>query len=387
MPNTIDFVREYGGVPVSDRPVGDVDLLIFAQLAQLPFRPVCVHSGLPGISLSDALRALRESREQVWDKKFAWQLRDERALASALESSERYRHMRLVAFDRIRSLHPAEQFAALAILPGDGTVVIAYAGTDDTILGWKESLSLSYMNPIPSQADAAVFAHQLADAVDLPMKLVGHSKGGNLAVYTASRLLCAYQARVAAVLSFDGPGMHPDLTETRGYRRIEDRLRVIAPRSSVIGMLFTQLEEIEWVESSAMGMQQHYPYSWQVTDGEFVFARRQSLPGAHLADSLQEFVNDLTVDQRRRLVEALFEILASTNVHTFPDLMDDLFGNLRKIISSIVQGDAAFTETLLTGVKWFLRALFRGRASARRAEKHAARSFSRKGTKAGSADF
>lgn len=68
------------------------------------------------------------------------------------------------------------QFAALTFRLPDGTLYLAFRGTDDTLVGWKECFAMSYAFPVPAQALAQDY---LVQAAQRPRRLRvgGHSKG------------------------------------------------------------------------------------------------------------------------------------------------------------------------------------------------------------------
>ena len=78
------------------------------------------------------------------------------------------------------------QFSALTIRLPKEQIFVAFRGTDDTIVGWREDFNLSFLEEVPSQRRAVEYL----DALDLPpeaeLYVGGHSKGGNLAVFGAT---------------------------------------------------------------------------------------------------------------------------------------------------------------------------------------------------------
>ena len=63
---------------------------------------------------------------------------------------------------------------------------MVYRGTDLNLVGWKEDFMLSYATPVPAQTAALAYLKKAAGYTEGPLFLVGHSKGGNLALYTRS---------------------------------------------------------------------------------------------------------------------------------------------------------------------------------------------------------
>lgn len=76
-------------------------------------------------------------------------------------------------------------FQQLTVLLPDDTIFISYRGTDNTIIGWKEDFNMSFKSHIASQLDSVKYINDIAKKYQNNIRIGGHSKGGNLAVYAA----------------------------------------------------------------------------------------------------------------------------------------------------------------------------------------------------------
>ena len=88
------------------------------------------------------------------------------------------------------------QFAAVTMLLPGGTLAVAFRGTDDSFVGWKEDFNMAFRYPVPAQRAACEYVCAVARLWRGPMVLLGHSKGGNLAVYAAMNAPEPVQRRV-----------------------------------------------------------------------------------------------------------------------------------------------------------------------------------------------
>ena len=101
-----------------------------------------------------------------------------------------------------------EQFAAVTVETGDGAVYLSFRGTDDTLAGWKEDFNLACVSEVPAQKKAVQYVQDVAKQFPRrKLRLGGHSKGGNLAVWSGVFCRAAVQKRIQAVWSNDGPGL------------------------------------------------------------------------------------------------------------------------------------------------------------------------------------
>lgn len=97
--------------------------------------------------------------------------------------------MRLGCFADRLDADNAQQFAALTVETGDGAVYCSFRGTDDTLAGWKEDFHMAYVSQIPAQKLAVEYLETVARQYPRrKLRLGGHSKGGNLAVWSGGVL-------------------------------------------------------------------------------------------------------------------------------------------------------------------------------------------------------
>ncbi len=72
-----------------------------------------------------------------------------------------------------------KQFSAITIHLPDDYIYVAYRGTDNTIIGWREDLNMCFSDTVPSQIDAVNYLNKIAKKYDNPkLKILvgGHSK-------------------------------------------------------------------------------------------------------------------------------------------------------------------------------------------------------------------
>ena len=148
------------------------------------------------------------------------------------------------------------------------------------------------------------------------IRLVGHSKGGNLAVYAAASCREDIQARITAVRSFDGPGFQQQVAARPGFQRILSRTRTYLPGSSVVGMMLEHDEPYTVVESRGTGLSQHNVYLWEVRPGGFR-ELEQVTDGSRLVDrTLKDWLTRMSPDQRRQVINGVFSALEATQADT-----------------------------------------------------------------------
>ncbi|MBR2621432.1 MAG: DUF2974 domain-containing protein [Clostridia bacterium] len=325
MANMLDYLDWRGDIPFSVSPFNEVDNLIFSQLSFIDLE------GILPARVSSGSMPLHEAAERYFmahpDDNESMGLivpAAIRTLIQRLATCERYRNLLLAGYVSIIDESIQKQFAALTIQIDERQLYVAYRGTDDTLVGWKENFNMSFMQAIPAQLDAVAYLnHVAADTTHPHIYVGGHSKGGNLAIYAAIHCESAIKPRIVRVYSNDGPGYHREVIDSQEYRTMADRVVNIVPQTSVIGRLLEHDECYTVVQSSATGLWQHDGFSWEIKGTQFVQAPALTAESERIERSVKKWIADMDEGQRQAFVEAFYRVLTSTNAKTLTDLTRD----------------------------------------------------------------
>ena len=327
MANILDYLNWRGDLTLAQSPFNEVDNLILAELSFVNFTGIVPGPGEgEGVPLHAAAEAFFRSHEGG-DMGMGVLVPDEiPTLLRKMAECPRFREMKVNCFCDHLDVRKAEQFAAVTVELGDGSIYLSFRGTDDTIAGWKEDFLLGCQPEVPAQKKAVAYVKAMAGQYpQRKLMLGGHSKGGNLAVYGGIFVPLAIQRRISAVWSNDGPGFYGAVLETPQHARLEGRIHSIIPKSSVVGMLLEHEESYTVVDSNQTGLLQHDGFSWQVLGTSFVTLRQVSRQGRRNDLALKEWVRRLPLDQREKFVDGLFEVLTASGATTLTDLKEDGF--------------------------------------------------------------
>ena len=338
MANILDYVTWRGDLPLSFDGWNAVDAVILATAC---------YSDFPAVTVPGARRTLKELAAQMPPETSNEPGNLDRAeLIRRMAASKRFGGLMLHDFVNVVDTARNIQFAAVTVDDPLGGAFVAFRGTDKSLVGWKEDFMMAFETPVPAQTAAVRYLSQIAARTRGPLRVAGHSKGGNLAIYAAAFCGDAAFERVLRVYSNDGPGFNQAVTASAGYARVVGRSVKIIPEASLVGILLNDREERLVVKSSASGVMQHNPYSWEVLGTAFVPAERDNV-SVLLDEALTRWLNGLSDAQRENLTDALFDALAASGADTFDEINANRLDSLGAIAKAIGAMDPALQKDVL----------------------------------------
>ncbi|MCM1045777.1 MAG: DUF2974 domain-containing protein [Candidatus Gastranaerophilales bacterium] len=349
MGTIIDYLKEYGDCSFADMPMNDVDSLILCQLSYLKFDKVVpdAQGENGGVSLEEI--AGHVSVDTLFaDVRYE---RQNRALFEAMLAGRRYRSLRLSFYVNLIEKEWETQFCAVTFLLEDGTHYAAFRGTDETIIGWKEDFNMAFLSPVPGQAHSVEYLERVMEACGGIFCVGGHSKGGNLAVYSAMNCAPNLQERIRKVYSMDGPGFRPEVLQKCRYDQIAGKVVKILPHSSLVGMLFEREIQYEVVESKNFGLAQHDPYSWLVEGRHFIKVRDVYEISKKWDNTLNEWILSLDEAQLRTFVDTLFQVIYASEAEDLIAFTADWKKSVNGVIAAMREVDSETQQMLKQTVK------------------------------------
>lgn len=338
MANIMDYLIWRGDLSFEASPFNEVDNVILSELVYVDFSDIVPGIGGKSVTLAEASERFfaqhtdEEIQARVSSTKMAAFMMREMA------KTTRFRDILLADYvDDIR-LDAQSQFCAMTVDLGDGRCNVVYSGTDSTIVGWKEDFNMSFLTETPGQAEAVEYLKRVAEDHDGPLRLMGHSKGGNLSVYAAVNSDKMLQDRIEIIYSNDGPGFNDAMIDQNAYRGLIDRITTIVPESSIVGMLFEHEEEYEVVRSTGSGAGQHDVMSWEVAGPALVHLNHVDGKSVLVDKALKAWIGEMDEQQREMFVDTLFGILDEADIRTVDDLANmnyTKFVELMKVKSAL----------------------------------------------------
>lgn len=395
MTNILDLVNN-DFTNFKDRKFNAVDSLILCELAY-----VCMPESIPKynddsnalatVPLSELLRG--EDFSSMFSSGSAKVDDFRKSLLLAVAASPRYRGMRvgevLERFDESKVDDSCEQqFAAVTFdltdCIGYRCFVVAFRGTDNTLVGWKEDFNMAFRCPVPAQESAAEYLLSISrrackdscksggirgicssvadyfanlfnkkndfknidlDKVDLENSdnknsnlensndcdlsdnpkifVVGHSKGGNMAAYAAMRLDAQDRSlgnHINKIYSMDGPSFGSDVVDPKVFSRVVSRIEKVVPQSAFIGLIMDTGVPYKVTLADSIGLMQHFGMYWQVKDGDFDYCDHVTPRALAVSKAANDWMLNLPFEERKRRIDSVYSVFSSLGYSTFDEM-------------------------------------------------------------------
>lgn len=308
MANILEYLTDYCDALIcKEAPLNELDAAIFARFSYLPFSKINFSNRETIFELAAKMKDLPSS---------AYVIASDAKLLQLMAASSRFAELKVSDLVSVNDEKNNEQFLAVSIhLPGK-KVFVTYVGTDESLHGWREDCNLAIYDQIPSQLSGAKYLRRIARKNFWKQLYVGgHSKGGNVAIYSALVARDFYQGRIIKVYSFDGPGLSKKLLAKDLGKPILPKIINYIPQDSVIGRLFTHEERVKVVKSTAKSLWQHDIYTWEVNPEKYKFVRSTSTKKSDLVDkTLAHWMDSASNSQKKAFTELVFKVLRKSRV-------------------------------------------------------------------------
>lgn len=329
-----------------------VDSLLLSQLAYIYFGGVVATIKEEGdfLRIADLLQA-EKMTDMLTDTRVP---KENYELLLAMGMSPRFRDIKVGLYCEILDQVEQKQFAALTYLIDDERAYVAYRGTDSSFVGWKEDFNMAFTSPIPAQEESVRYLNSVASKIDHKLILGGHSKGGNLAVYSAMECQSEIEPRIIKIYSHDGPGFKEEIFDSDKYKKIEGRIHKTLPQSSLFGMLLHYQEDYYVVESKQFWVMQHDPFSWVVEEDDFKYLEEVTDSAEYTNIALNQWLTSIDDDKLELFGSTLYNVIDSTGLMKFNELTEDWYSNAKIALGTLKEIDKETKDFVFETIKSLL---------------------------------
>lgn len=340
MGNIMDYISWRGDLTFAQSPFNEVDNLILACFSYVNLDRIPAVTRQKGIELKKLVKEFKKLhtiKELEADKSFI-----RLAPFMMFEMAESVRFGNCVIRNYVNEIvtEAEQQFSAVEIVLDDGTSYISFRGTDDTIIGWKEDFNLS-TGVVPAQKRAVEYMQRISDKASGMLRVGGHSKGGNLAIY-GSVMCKSVHDKILEIYSNDGPGFSKEFQESPETAEMMPKIIRIIPEYSIIGTLLEHEKQPIIVASTSRGLLQHDGFFWEVQGPGLV--RRDSLNKMALRfiEILHKWIDGMDMEQKRLLIEDLFATLQASGYENLSEVQS---GGLKSLAAMVKRLDKFAPES------------------------------------------
>lgn len=250
-----DYLDYYKNCSFEEVGFNQMDAMLFACLVYLPIKSFSENKSYKDF-VSYAYTFYKDDYSGVMKPSSF-------ALLNKIKTSKRYENIIISNFKNVRNNDT--QFGAMSVRFNDN-LLIAFKGSDSSLISWIENLRLNYQYPTYTQSKGIKYAMDNILDSDKNVYLVGHSKGGNLAMCAGMEIPSGLRDKVKVIYNFDGPGFLKKEYDKK-FNLIKEKVVNIVPTGSVVGMCLYN-DNFKSVKSKDLAFGEHYPVGWGVF-GEF----------------------------------------------------------------------------------------------------------------------
>ncbi len=327
MDTLFDYLQWMGDFPLAATGVREADALVLGLLSYFDLTPL-FQSEDETHTLRECLNMIEADQVKVMVNSKG---QDYVGFLRMAAESERFGALTMSRYIDVLLNDPPVQFAAVRFQDDTDLSFLVYRGTDQSLAGWEEDFMISFTRT-RAQTQAQAYANAYVENGKRNY-LIGHSKGGNEALFAAANLRDNKWDAVEHVYILDGPGLCPEVLDMSGMARVNEKATHIVPVFSIVGKLFAaKLDDTRIVQSSGSGFQQHSLITWGIDHGKPAYAEENDPTSVWLNAAVDGWIGDVAQEDRATLVSDLFEALAAGGAESLDDLSAGGLGGLEPVL-------------------------------------------------------
>jgi hypothetical protein len=242
-------------------------------------------------------------------------------LLKILSESNRFKDIKVVRYLNKLKKDIEEQFIGMTFILNDEELFVSFGGTSDDLVAWKEDFNLSFLDVIPSQKEAVNYLNDILTHTTKKVYVGGHSKGGNLAIYSLVFSDRKYNSQIVKAFNNDGPGFKNDFFKLEEYQNVKDKIITFIPKSSIVGNLFVNNTKTYLVDSYQLGILEHDLFSWRISGNHFKYQKEITANTKKLCEKLNSILESIPLTQKKRIINIIYDILNDSSITSLEDVL------------------------------------------------------------------
>ena len=347
------YINKFGKLSFKEYPFNDVDALVFAEASYIDYQKSNYVEGVMPLTKFDKDLNYKEVFVVSVDSAL------NRRMINFMQKSKRYKSVKFGEIHSVFDRKQRIQFYAVTFFLPNNTLVVSFRGTDNTVVGWLEDITMCYETDIFSQREAKKYLKMILDKYpNHKYYVAGHSKGGNLAFYSVLEIQKEYLERLEYAYSFDGPGFVKKVEDFSNFALVKDKLRKYKTQNDVIGNVLNDIPATHIVRATGWLFGGHDPFTWEIKyNGEFSLVPDISSSSKRFRSRLAGFIDESTIEQRKMYGDVLEKLLEGKNtVYEVLSIVPVIGQQTRKVVKEFPEEvQEKMHELYLIFKKFFLK--------------------------------
>lgn len=366
MANIIDYIDWRGDLSFNQASINKVDIVALSQLALIAFDDILINRRKElSMTIEEAYHVMVKHGVSKYENMGLIIPKAIIPMFEKMASAKRYRNLIIGNYQNIVSVDKETQFCGLTIDLNESTRCVIFSGTDDTIIGWKENFNMLRVDQTPAQKTSCSYLERCGVGKE-KLYVLGHSKGGNLALFSTINVNRETFDKIIHCYNIDGPGLTEDINKISDFDERIKKLTLIIPQTSVVGRLFEHYEHNYVVHSNVQGLYQHDAFSWEVMGAHFIKEEALTDDASHIEKKIKDITNTLDGKMRDDFVESLYKMLTIKDSKTLTEVSKSGFqvvkayvgleGDVKKLFTKIINDllkDKVIIKNLVSNIRDF----------------------------------
>lgn len=326
----IDYLKFYSNASLNEVKWNNIDNLMASIIVYLP---------VPSFKENKSLKELSDytTKNEADIRGFTETKAIE--ILNTIKNSKRYKNITISNFINIKN--EDSQFGACIIKTAQEKI-ISFKGTDRSLIGWLENFRLMYEYPTYTQKIAIKYLNDNISFMDKDVYVVGHSKGGNLAMASAMELSDSKFNKLKKVCNFDGPGFKKQEYESKKFKRLKSKLLNVIPTGSIIGTILYN-DNYKVVSSNEYAIDEHHPTSWKLF-GQYFIEGKLSAISKQFHKNTSDGLETLDKEKLKKTIEISFKSFEKEYSSDFTSIS---FNDIKNVYTNMKNVDPEIRGYLL----------------------------------------
>ena len=326
----IDYLKFYSNASLNEVKWNNIDNLMASIIVYLP---------VPSFKENKSLKELSDytTKNEADIRGFTETKAIE--ILNTIKNSKRYKNITISNFINIKN--EDSQFGACIIKTAQEKI-ISFKGTDRSLIGWLENFRLMYEYPTYTQKIAIKYLNDNISFKDKDVYVVGHSKGGNLAMASAMELSDSKFNKLKKVCNFDGPGFKKQEYESKKFKRLKSKLLNVIPTGSIIGTILYN-DNYKVVSSNEHAFDEHHPTSWKLF-GQYFIEGKLSAISKQFHKNTSDGLETLDKEKLKKTIEISFKSFEKEYSSDFTSIS---FNDIKNVYTNMKNVDPEIRDYLL----------------------------------------